>query len=202
MRLKKVKNAEAILNDSPNFFTFETLPKLSNAHLEIGVGKGDFIIAMAKKFPTINFIGIEKEQSVLVKAIRKLESEELTNVYLLATDALTIGDNLQNIDKLYLNFSDPWPKKKHHKRRLTAKPFLEVYQKILQDDGLIVLKSDNDGFFASSLVSMNNYNMEFITVILDLHNSSLQEENIMTEYEHKFSKQGFKIKYLQAKFKK
>ncbi len=201
MRLKKIKNAEEILLQSPYYKEPTQLEVLKDTYLEIGMGKGDFLIAMAKKYPQRNFIGIEKEMSVLVSVAKKLEHIRLPNLQIACANANELSLYLQNIETIYLNFSDPWPKNRHYKRRLTYKTFLEIYKSILKPAGKIILKTDNDLLFASSLISMNNYGLVFEKIILDLHNSSLQETNIQTEYEKKFSNLGFKIKYLEATYK-
>lgn len=161
--------------------------------IEIGMGKGDFIIENARRYPNINFIGIEKYSTVLVIGVKKSRhEEELKNLFFLKEDALVLGDVFDEgeVDQIYLNFSDPWPKKRHMKRRLTYKDFLDVYKMILKEEGHIVFKTDNRSLFEYSLVSMSNYGLHFNDVCLDLHHSDGYEENIQTEYERKFSPFG------------
>lgn len=173
--------------------------------IEIGMGKGDFISNMAKLNPDNIYIGIELSPQVLALAIKKLNRFEeengisLKNLYFMSFDALKLLDyfNESQIDILYLNFSDPWPKKRHTKRRLTYKDFLENYKKVLKEDGIIEFKTDNRGLFEYSLVSMQNFGMEFIEVYLDLHKTEVF--NVETEYEKKFSPFG-PIYKLVAKF--
>ena len=173
--------------------------------IEIGMGKGDFISNMAKLNPDNVYIGIELSPQVLALAIKKLKRFEeengisLKNLYFMSFDALNLLDyfNESQIDILYLNFSDPWPKKRHTKRRLTYKDFLENYKKVLKEDGIIEFKTDNRGLFEYSLVSMQNFGMEFIEVYLDLHKTEVF--NVETEYEKKFSPFG-PIYKLVAKF--
>lgn len=173
--------------------------------IEIGMGKGDFISNMAKLNPDNIYIGIELSPQVLALAIKKLNRFEeengisLKNLYFMSFDALKLLDyfNESQIDILYLNFSDPWPKKRHTKRRLTYKDFLENYKKVLKEDGVIEFKTDNRGLFEYSLVSMQNFGMEFIEVYLDLHKTEVF--NVETEYEKKFSPFG-PIYKLVAKF--
>ena len=156
--------------------------------IEIGMGKGDFISNMAKLNPDNVYIGIELSPQVLALAIKKLKRFEeengisLKNLYFMSFDALNLLDyfNESQIDILYLNFSDPWPKKRHTKRRLTYKDFLENYKKVLKKDGIIEFKTDNRGLFEYSLVSMQNFGMEFIEVYLDLHKTEVF--NLETEY--------------------
>lgn len=162
-------------------------------HIEIGMGKGDFIYEMALRNPNINFIGIEKFPSVLAAAINKINSKEkLNNLKLMHYDAIELEEVFEKneVAHIYLNFSDPWPKKKHTKRRLTSPAFLDVYKNILIDDGQIEFKTDNRGLFEYSLVSINQYGMNLEYVSLDLHNSNEASDNIMTEYERKFSVNG------------
>lgn len=173
--------------------------------IEIGMGKGDFISNMAKLNPDNVYIGIELSPQVLALAIKKLNRFEeenglsLKNLYFMSFDALKILDYFSEnqVDVLYLNFSDPWPKKRHTKRRLTYKDFLENYKKVLKKDGIIEFKTDNRGLFEYSLVSMQNFGMEFIEVYLDLHKTEVF--NVETEYEKKFSPFG-PIYKLVAKF--
>lgn len=173
--------------------------------IEIGMGKGDFISNMAKLNPDNVYIGIELSPQVLALAIKKLNRFEeengiaLKNLYFMSFDALKLLDYFSEnqVDVLYLNFSDPWPKKRHTKRRLTYKDFLENYKKVLKKDGIIEFKTDNRGLFEYSLVSMQNFGMEFIEVYLDLHKT--EAFNVETEYEKKFSPFG-PIYKLVAKF--
>ena len=173
--------------------------------IEIGMGKGDFISNMAKLNPDNVYIGIELSPQVLALAIKKLNRFEeenglsLKNLYFISFDALKLLDYFSEnqVDVLYLNFSDPWPKKRHTKRRLTYKDFLENYKKVLKKDGIIEFKTDNRGLFEYSLVSMQNFGMEFIEVYLDLHKTEVF--NVETEYEKKFSPFG-PIYKLVAKF--
>jgi tRNA (guanine-N7-)-methyltransferase len=206
MRLRNVKNAEDILKNSkyyvenPKVLLGNWNKKFKNNNkicLEIGMGKGDFIIGMAKKYPGINFIGVEKYESVLVRAVQKLDKEALDNVLVISYDAINLGEIFdKEIDTIYLNFSDPWPKKRHYKRRLTYRNFLEVYDKLFESNAKIILKTDNDGLFESSLVELNNYGYTFKEVHLDLWKTDI--DNIKTEYEEKFGNKGFTIKYLSA----
>lgn len=163
-------------------------------HIEIGTGKGRFITGMAMANPDINYIGIELSDSVIVTALDRIIEEELPNIKLMNVNA----NDLQNffekgeVDRVYLNFSDPWPKTRHAKRRLTFKSFLEIYENILVKNGEIHFKTDNQGLFEFSLTSFSEYGMLLKYVSLDLHRSSY-EGNIMTEYEEKFSNKGSRI---------
>lgn len=207
MRLRNVKNAVNIVNNSKYVITnpesfkgqFKHLFNNDNPiHLEIGMGKGDFIINMALSYPNINFIGMEKYESVMVRAIEKLENVELNNLKLIRYDATTIDKVFdREIDTLYLNFSDPWPKKRHAKRRLTSPIFLNLYEKIFANTNKIIQKTDNIGLFAYSLETLNNHGYKFEKVSLDLHKENIP--NVKTEYETKFASLGIKINYLNAK---
>ena len=165
-------------------------------HLEIGMGKGDFIYEMAKLNPNINFIGIEKYSNVLARAIKKYPVE-LPNLKIIALDALNLGEVFDHeIDVIYLNFSDPWPKKRTASRRLTSEVFLHIYDALFKKKKVIVMKTDNLGLFASSLVSLSQYGYVFENVSLDLHSTDIF--NVQTEYEKKFVSLGIKINYLKA----
>ncbi|WP_174729384.1 tRNA (guanosine(46)-N7)-methyltransferase TrmB [Mesobacillus harenae] len=163
-------------------------------HIEIGTGKGQFITGMAKANPNINYIGIEMQESVIVSALDLLIEEQLPNCKLLNSDAADLREFFSNgeVGRVYLNFSDPWPKTRHEKRRLTFKSFLDVYAEVLPEDGEIHFKTDNQGLFEYSLVSFSEYGLTLKYVSLDLHKSEF-EGNIMTEYEEKFSSKGNRI---------
>lgn len=161
-------------------------------HIEIGMGKGNFIIGLAKRNPNINYIGIEKFSSVLVRAIEKQQEEQLSNLYFFRMDAEEI-DNVfakNEVDYIYLNFSDPWPKDRHAKRRLTSVQFLKRYENIIAKEGGITFKTDNISLFDFSLEQAKEGDWEILNYTYDLHNSEYVEGNIMTEYEKKFSDMG------------
>ena len=185
MRLRNVVGAKDIIN--ANIYINRGIDELPNkkTYLEIGMGKGDFIIANAKRYPNINFIGVEKYDSVLVRAIEKID-EDLPNLKLLRLDANTIDTVFnKNIDLIYLNFSDPWPKKRHALRRLTSPIFLEKYDKIFKKDAHIIMKTDNRKLFEYSLKSLTDYGYKIEDISLDLHNDEYPD-NIITEYEQRF----------------
>ncbi|MBC1425407.1 tRNA (guanosine(46)-N7)-methyltransferase TrmB [Listeria seeligeri] len=170
-------------------------------HIEIGSGKGQFVSGMAKANPNINYIGIEMIESVLVSALDKAIEADVPNLRLVARDAKLLEECFEKgeIAQIYLNFSDPWPKKRHTKRRLTNPTFLTIYERLLPEAGEIHFKTDNRSLFEYSLVAFSEYNMLLTFVSLDLHNSDY-EGNIKTEYEEKFSAKGFPIYRLEAKF--
>ncbi|ENH95798.1 hypothetical protein J416_14223 [Gracilibacillus halophilus YIM-C55.5] len=168
-------------------------------HLEIGTGKGQFIKGMAKQYPNDNFVGIEIVESIIVSAVQKIKKKQLSNVRLLNEDAMDLTSIFaeNEIDMIYLNFSDPWPKNRHEKRRLTFPYFLKQYQQLLKPEGKVVLKTDNRGFFEYSLASMSQYGCIFDEVSLDLHELE-DPTNVMTEYEEKFAAKGQPIYRLIA----
>ncbi|MDN3450547.1 tRNA (guanosine(46)-N7)-methyltransferase TrmB [Planococcus sp. APC 3906] len=172
-------------------------------HIEAGTGKGRFIIGMAKQNPSINYIGIELFDSVIVSALETILEEEggIPNLRLLRVNAKDLTEFFEKgeVDRLYLNFSDPWPKKRHAKRRLTHDTFLKLYESVLPENGEIHFKTDNRGLFEYSLTSVSEYGMLLKYVSLDLHAGD-PEWNIMTEYEEKFSKKGQPIYRLEAQY--
>lgn len=161
-------------------------------HIEIGMGKGQFIMELAARNPEINYIGIEKFSSVLVRAIEKQEQKQLPNLKFIRMDAEYIENVFEKgeVDYIYLNFSDPWPKDRHAKRRLTSVQFLNRYVNILAKDGGVTFKTDNKDLFDFSLEQIEPANWELINKTFDLHNSEYNEGNIMTEYEKRFSDMG------------
>lgn len=169
-------------------------------HIEIGMGKGKFILEMAERNPEINYIGIEKYSSVLVRAVEKTENFEGENLRLIRMDAEEIEEVFapEEVDRIYLNFSDPWPKDRHAKRRLTSVRFLERYDHILAPDGRIMFKTDNRDLFDFSLEQIKEAEWILENYTYDLHNSKFNEGNVMTEYEEKFSAKGNPICRLTA----
>lgn len=170
-------------------------------YIEVGSGMGQFITTLAAKHPEINFISMEREKSVMIKVLDKVIEQGLTNIKLICNDAIELNDYFKNgeVSRLYLNFSDPWPKKRHTKRRLTYQTYLALYKQVLKDDGEIHFKTDNRGLFAYSLESMSQFGMYFTKINLNLHEED-DEENIETEYERKFSDKGSRIYRMEAKF--
>ncbi len=169
-------------------------------HIEIGMGKGQFIRTMADKYKAINFIGIERYESVLMKAVQrkqKIEAleEEYKNLYFACLDAILLGEvfDREELDKIYLNFSDPWPKARHKHRRLTSGRFLSIYNKILKPAGVIEFKTDNIDLFEYSLASISEAGWKILYSTRDLHGEIDAKDNIMSEYEEKFSAKGQEI---------
>lgn len=201
MRLRNVKNASSIVDNCSyvlkNYKDYKgKYKKLFNnnkpIHIEIGMGKGNFIIEMAKKYPNINFIGIEKYDSVIVRAIDKID-EEIPNLKLIRMDATEIEDVFdKEIDTIYLNFSDPWPKNRHEDRRLTSLKFLKRYDSIFKNSKNIIMKTDNRKLFEFSLTSFVNYDYKIENISLNLYNDDIKN-NVQTEYENKFHNMGMPI---------
>lgn len=207
MRVRNVKNKEEIINNSLYTITNPSEYKgiwnkaFNNnnpIYLEIGMGKGTFILENAKLNPNINYIGIEKNGSVLSYAIKKIEEYKLSNLKLICFDAKRIDEIFdKDIDLLYLNFSDPWPKNRHEKRRLTSNSFLEKYDNIFKADRIIEMKTDNQGLFEYSLITLTNNNYKIQDISLDLTNKQ-DFVNIRTEYEEKYILKNNRIYYLKA----
>lgn len=169
--------------------------------IEIGMGKGRFIIQLALENPDINYVGIEKYSSVLIRAIEKCQDIEVPNLRFIRMEAEYICDvfNKEEVDRIYLNFSDPWPKDRHAKRRLTSKQFFERYDNILKKDGVVEFKTDNDLLFQFSLEQVPEAGWNLVAQTWDLHNDSeMVKGNVMTEYESKFSQMGNPIHKLVA----
>lgn len=203
MRLRNIPRANDVIINSPyciqdptpmkgewhSFFENE-----NPIHIEVGMGKGRFLMDLAALHPDINYIGIERYTSVLLRAVQKIEENPLPNVHFLCIDAKTLPDIFapEEVDRIYLNFSDPWPKDRHAKRRLTSTQFLERYNQFLAKDGHIEFKTDNQDLFTFSLDEINNSPIWHLDAwTRDLHNdASMNEGNIMTEYEEKFSSIG------------
>ena len=206
MRLRKVKNALEMLEKSPYYIQnpFENkghwqnvFPNKQPIHLEIGMGKGQFLIEMAKKYPEINFIGIEKYDSVLVRAIEKVQKEEIPNLFFLCVDAKEISNVFaKEITTIYLNFSDPWPKTRHAKRRLTSPDFLNFYDNIFVNKKEIIQKTDNPLLFTYSLEELSKHGYVLEKISLDLAKEKIA--NVKTEYEEKFTELGYPIYYVYA----
>ena len=200
MRLRNVKNKEEILGASPYLVKNpeENIGKWNEVfgndkpiYIEIGMGKGKFIIENALRYPDINFIGIEKFDSVLARSLPKIP-EGLDNLLIIRMDALNIENVFsKEIDRIYLNFSDPWPKARHHLRRLSSKVFLEKYDDIFKDNKEIFMRTDNQGLYIYSLMSYSENGYVLSDITFDLHKD--KEDIITTEYEDKFSSKGMPI---------
>lgn len=202
VRLKHVKGAEQQVQNSPYVIQHPEqyqghynvlFPKKGPLHIEIGMGKGNFIIESAKQNPHINYIGIEKYDSVIIRAIQKLNQEKLPNIKLMRLDATKIEEIFKGeIDTIYLNFSDPWPKDRHAKRRLSSPQFLKKYDSIFQDTKHIIMKTDNRHLFEYSVQTFTEYGYHIKDISLDLYDD-YYPDNIATEYEEKFHANGYPI---------
>jgi len=168
--------------------------------LEIGSGKGDFSVAFSSKYKDKLFVAMEKISDVVVCLLEKAKAAECDNLKVIIGDAKTVTDLFEKNDvcELYLNFSDPWPKAGHAKRRLTHRSFLELYKNVLTDDGVIIFKTDNRGLFDFSLEEFEAAGFRLENITYDLHNSEFNEGNIQTEYERNFSAKGFSINRVEA----
>lgn len=202
MRLRNVRGAKEkiescqyiVLNYKELKGNYKSLFKNDNPiQIEIGMGKGNFIVEKARKYPNINFIGIEKFDSVIVRAIEKIGDEIIPNLRLIRMDATEITDVFdKEIDTIYLNFSDPWPKVRHTHRRLSSKCFLERYDSLFKDEKKIIMKTDNRHLFEFSVKEFTDYGYKIDNLCLDIYNEEIKD-NIPTEYEMKFSSKGFPI---------
>lgn len=210
MRLKFNPDALKILKatnryiENNELFNWEAIFKNSNpVHVEVGSGKGGFILQMANAHPNINFLAVEMYPSAICKIVN-YQTELPNNLRIICEDITKLVDNFKpnTIEQLYLNFSDPWPKKRHEKRRLTHESKLQIYESLLIKNGFIQLKTDNTSLFEYSVYAMNNYGMIFEEINIDIYRDNRYlENNFPTEYEKKFSSRGVKIKKIKAKFR-
>lgn len=203
MRLRNIPGAGEVIDSSPYCIKepvelkgkwHDFLGNNNPIHIEVGMGKGRFLMDLARLHPEINYIGIERYTSVLLRAVQKMQEDELPNVHFLCIDAATLPDifDRNEVDRIYLNFSDPWPKDRHARRRLTSSEFLARYDLFLAPDGRIEFKTDNQDLFTFSLEeieSSDKWHLDASTRDLH-HDAAMNEGNIMTEYEEKFSAVG------------
>lgn len=213
MRLRNKSWAKPLIEANPSMISVtpegmqgkwqEKFAKPQPLMLEVGSGKGRFITEMAKAYPDRNFIALELQEVAIAYILRKQVELQLPNLHLILGDGADLSEYFApgEVAGLFLNFSDPWPKTRHEKRRLTYKSFLAQYENIVAKDATLQFKTDNQGLFEYSLESMNNYGMVFDFVSLDLHQDVRVTDNIETEYEHKFSSRGGRIYELKAHFK-
>ena len=204
MRLRNITGSREVIAESPYVVPEDTLESCPGTwheifgndhpiHIEIGMGKGRFLHTLAKSNPQINYVGIEKYSSVLLRAIQKMETDPLPNLRFIRMDAEEISEVFaeEEIDRIYLNFSDPWPKDRHAKRRLPSREFLERYDTFLKKDGILEFKTDNRPLFDFAVEELPFAGWEAIVITYDLHHDEeLVKGNIMTEYEEKFSAMG------------
>ncbi len=211
MRYNVIKNADKIVKGSKYVVNnpYENKNKWSQIFgnnnpikLELGMGRGSFIIEMAKQYPNINFIGIELYDSQMVQAVEKLQNMDLKNIKLINCDAREIDKIFgKEIDTIYLTFSEPWPKKHDERKRFTHESYLKLYDKIYKKHKHIILKTDNKGLFAYSLESLSQYWYSFQRVSLNLHYDENKIENVMTDFEKQYFKEKRPIYYVDAIFK-
>ncbi|MGL5357916.1 MAG: tRNA (guanosine(46)-N7)-methyltransferase TrmB [Metamycoplasmataceae bacterium] len=202
MRLKFNKEAKSLVEESNYLIKNFPYKIKGETVIELGMGKGEMLLELAKVQQNKNFIGIEKFDTVILKALKRFEKEKLNNVLVINKDIKNIEEFFEGkVNEIWLTFSDPWPKKRHSKRRLTHKLFLEKYKLILDPKGIIKLKTDNDNFFAFSLESIKEFaNTKIIFETNDLHSSIKNENNYYTGYEKKWKEKGKKINYLEFCF--
>lgn len=204
MRLRHIPGAEEEIAASPFVIQEpeknrgrwnEVFGNNNPIEIEVGMGKGKFIMELAAAHPEINYIGIERYSSVLLRGLQKRAEIDLPNIYFMRVDAKDLADIFEKgeVSRIYLNFSDPWPKDRHAKRRLTSVNFMEVYDKVLKPDGVVEFKTDNRGLFEFSLGSIQEAGWKIKYHTFDLHHSEYAEGNVMTEYEMKFSSKGNSI---------
>ena len=211
MRLRKIPGADEKINESasvvhtPEAFiggwAEEVFRNGNPVEVEIGCGKGMFLTEMARLHPEVNYIGIEKFSSVLVRAVEKADLEPLPNLRFLRYDAADLLNIFTpgEVAGLYLNFSDPWPKARHAKKRLTHREFLAKYKTVLAPGGLLIQKTDNEGLFDFSLEELRASGWEILAETRDLHHSPMKEGNVLTEFERKFTTLGKPVFKLVAK---
>lgn len=210
MRLRHIKGAEETIAASPYVIQepescrgrwAEVFHNQNPIQIEVGMGKGKFLMELAQRHPEINYVGIERYSSVLLRGLQKREELDLSNIWFLCIDARQLAEVFEEgeVERIYLNFSDPWPKDRHAKRRLTSPEFMAVYDKILAADGQVEFKTDNEGLFDYSLDSIPQAGWRIEASTRDLHHSPMAEGNVMTEYEEKFASKGNSICKLIAK---
>ena len=210
MKYNTFKNANDVLNDSsylvrnPKDYKNKWSTLFGNNNkicLELGMGRASFIIGMAKKYPNINFIGVELDINQTAYALNTLKSTNLKNVKIINSDAREIINYFgKEIDTIYLTFSEPWPKRIDKKKRFTDESYLKLYDRVFKKNKHIILKTDNKILFASALESLSEYWYTFKKVSLDLHNDERKIDNVMTDFEKEYFKQKRQIYYLDAEF--
>lgn len=200
MRLRNNPEAKNILNNSKAVINNFPYKLEKNTVIELGMGKGEMIRSMAHENPDTTYIGVEKYPTVAERANREILNNNLNNVKIINKDIMLLPELLQGrVKTIWLTFSDPWPKAKHEKRRLTYRTFLEIYDKLLEDDGVIYLKSDNDKFFEYSINSFKEFGFNLSNVTRDYHLEPYFNSKYMTGYEKKWSAKGKGINYLEAR---
>lgn len=210
MQYKSFKNKDNVLNNSkyliknPENYKNNWHSVFNNnnpINLELGMGRGAFIIEMAKKFPNLNFIGLELDKNQTAYALDRLANQNINNLKIICNDAKNISEYFgKEIDTIYLTFSEPWPKKEDARKRFTHESYLRIYDRVFKKNKHIILKTDNKILFASALESLSNYWYTFNKVSLDLHNDERNIFNIMTDFEMQYYKENRPIYYVDASF--
>jgi tRNA (guanine-N7-)-methyltransferase len=211
MRYNVVKNASEIIDDSkilvrnPENYIGNWSSVFGNSNpimLELGMGRGSFIIGMAMKYPNLNFIGLELDKNQIAYALKQANNYKLNNLKMIHADAKDIVDMFKkDINTIYLTFSEPWPKKQDERKRFTHESYLRIYDRVFKKDKHIILKTDNKILFASALESLSKYWYSFNRVSLDLHNDERKIDNVMTDFEKQYFKEHRQIYYVDASFK-
>ncbi len=211
MRYNVVKNANEILDNSkyliknPERYKGKWNTVFNNNNpicLELGMGRGSFIIEMAKKHPNVNYVGLELDKSQTATAVNNIKNDKIDNLRLICADAKEIANFFgKEIDTIYLTFSEPWPKRQDEKKRFTHEGYLKLYDRIFKKHKHIILKTDNKILFSSALESLSKYWYSFDVVSLDLHNDERKIKNVMTDFEKNYFKEHRTIYYLEASFK-
>lgn len=202
MRLRHNKNAIILLEDSEFYINNFPYELKENTVLEIGMGKGKMLSELALLHPEINYIGMEKYSTPALSALKKIEKNSLKNMKIIVKDAIDLDKYfLGKVKTIWLTFSDPWPKKRHFKRRLVYKTFLEQYKRTLDKDGIVYFKTDNQGLYEFALEQLKEFKgAKIVYQTTDLHNCNLEIENCLTDYEQKFKKEGKNIYFIAFKF--
>lgn len=201
MRLRFNKNAETSLIASPITFKDFPIDNKKNTILEIGMGRGTMLTKLALKHPDIEYIGLEKYSTPAYSALKKAIDLNLENFHIIIGDAINLSTYFKNkIKTIWLTFSDPWPKKRHYKRRLVYRDFLKIYQNILDKDGVVYFKTDNDMLYQFAIDELKEINAKIIYQTSDLHHCNFEIENVFTDYEEKFNKLNKNINFIAFTF--
>ncbi len=203
MRLRNNPEANSILEKHPSVLKTTPIHVDENTILEIGMGKGEMIVQMAINEPNKKFIGIEKFPTVILKTLKAIDQNKIENLKIICQDVVKLSEAFEGkVSTIWLTFSDPWPKKRHYKRRLTYKVFLDIYKSLLTPDGVLLIKTDNDSLYEYSLESLAEYGANIIYQTTDLYSSPKIKDNVPTGYEIKWHGRGKNINFIEAKLNK
>lgn len=201
MRLRFNKNAETSLMASPMTFKDFPIDNKKNTILEIGMGRGTMLTKLALMHPDIEYIGLEKYSTPAYSALKKAIDLNLENFHIIIGDAINLSTYFKNkIKTIWLTFSDPWPKKRHYKRRLVYRDFLKIYQNVLDKDGMVYFKTDNYMLYQFAIDELKEINAKIIYQTSDLHHCNFEIENVFTDYEEKFNKLNKNINFIAFTF--